>query len=664
MATEIVGAPKSNSGVAIGGICYYNGGLEAGRNYRLGGVVGDIYDVAAYRRFADNLFPLLKGKNIRTTSLEDLREPAVRTGTRTKFGSYGWRASVSSRIAPKTVYLGSEDVRLPRLTDVHKNIIADAPDELHKVLHLIRTLPFVHLKRQMGNNDTYNPICNLYVSVEDQKNYRIAYMWGNTMFKPSKRPGPEFTMIHIPEEHTLRQQVLVLPEHHINIALGTDYMGEDKKGFLRQAMWSADKLGMLGLHSGSKTVTVKSMDGSLKTYGVLMFGLTATGKSTWSTHSLDLDYKAGEGTSVNQDDIVFLKRDGAALGSEDGFFVKTDVDAKLQEALYHALTHKTALFENVMIDSKGNVDFLDESLCANGRAVMQRDELKIKVGGRLRRISSSSVNLPSLEELDGIIFAFITRRNTIMPFAQELTPEQGVLAYLWGESTHSYASQPLKAGESVRMVGTDPFIVGSKGAKVNKFYDIVMDLVEKYPDKVKFMQYNTGGIGEIIKTYEEDGVKKKEQVRKVKRVPLDVMVSIQRGDLKNTNIYEEGIFGTRGIVAAEGQSLDRFDPRNYYSEEEIDRYLTGIVEGREKYTAEIAEEGLREEVLRAAEKSFEIAPRRKGMVSVPETAPVPDKGGVDKEKARKAAREEEPSPVERFWQPLGRIPNPPRHRKM
>jgi phosphoenolpyruvate carboxykinase (ATP) len=622
--------------------------------------VGEIYDVEAYRRFAENLFPLLKGKNIRSASLEDLREPAIRTGSRTKFGSYGWRSAVSSRIAPKTVYLGSESVRLSKLTDVHKNIVANAPEELHKVLHLIRTLPFVHLRRQMGYNDTYNPVCNLYVSVEDQKNYRIAYMWGNTMFKPGKRPGPEFTMIHIPEEHALRQQVLALPELNINIALGTDYMGEDKKGFLRQAMWSADKKGMLGLHAGSKTVSLKAMDGSLKTFGVLMFGLTATGKSTWSTHSLDLDYRAGEGTSVIQDDIVFLKRDGSALGSEDGFFVKTDVDRKLQEALYNALTHRTALFENVMIDSKGNVDFMDESLCANGRAVMQRTELKIKVGGRLRRISSKSVNMPSLEELDGIIFAFITRRNTIMPFAQQLTPEQGVLAYLWGESTHSYASQPLKAGESVRMVGTDPFIVGSKGAKVNKFYDIVMELVSRYPDKVKFMQYNTGGIGEIIETYEEDGMKKKKQVRKVQRVPLDIMTSIQRGDLKDTNTYEKGIFGTEGIVAAEGQSLNQFDPRNYYSQEEIDRYLAGIVEGREKYTAEIAAEGLREEVLRAAEKSFEIAPKRRDRASVPSTAPV----GKKAEPADAGEKAEEPSPVERFWQPLGRIPGPPRHRKM
>ena len=50
-----------------------------------------------------------------------------------------------------------------------------------------------------------------------------------------------------------------------------------------------------------------------------------------------------------------------------------------------------------------------------------------------------------------------------MPFAQRLTPEQGVMAYLWGESTHSFATVPVKAGESVRIVGMDDFIIGAWG---------------------------------------------------------------------------------------------------------------------------------------------------------------------------------------------------------
>ena len=575
-----------------------------------------IYNLAAYQKFAEEFSRLLNRPNIRKVDLGWLEPRAKAAGTRTVFGSYGWRAAISSRIAPKTVYLGSPAVRLPKASDQQKALIEKAPEELDKVLHLLRTLPFFLIRRRMGDNDVYNPMCNLLVSEADVLNTRLGLMWGTTMFKPSPRPGPEFFMIHIPEEHPIRQQVLTIPEHNLNIALGTDYMGEDKKGFLRQAMWTADQMGMLGLHAGTKIVTVRDRGGKLKRYGVFLFGLTATGKSTWSCHQLGLDYKNGERTYVTQDDIVFLRRDGSALGSENNFFVKTDVEQKYQEAMYNALVDKSAYFENVMIKADGEVDFMDESLTANGRAVLQRRKLRVRMNGRWIPIFTKSIDLPPLEELDGLIFAFITRRNTIMSFAQELSPEQAVLAYLWGESTHSYASQPAKAGESVRIVGTDPFIVGSRAAKVNRFYEIIMSLVANHPGKVKFMQYNTGGMGEIIRTSEEGGKMKKELVRKVSRVPIDLMARIQRGDLRGANDYERGPLGVDRIVRAEGQSLDEWDIRRFYSEDQIQGYIKDLVEGRREYTEEIASEGLRDEILRAADRSFHISKGEK-RISVP-----------------------------------------------
>ena len=145
-----------------------------------------IFDVDAYKRFADNLLPLLGGKNIKRMEHEDLRELAIKSGTKTKFGSYGWRSAVSSRIAPKTVYLGSPYIRQPKLTDLQKNIVANAPQELHNVLHLLRTLPFIHVRMQIGNNPEFNPVCNLYMSVADAKNYRLPYMWGHTLRKVGK----------------------------------------------------------------------------------------------------------------------------------------------------------------------------------------------------------------------------------------------------------------------------------------------------------------------------------------------------------------------------------------------------------------------------------------------------------------------------------------------
>ena len=591
-----------------------------------------LYDQGTYQRFYESLLPLLDLPNIKHLSMRKLRKLALQTGTRTKFGSYGWRSSVSSRIGPKTVYLGNPSVQLPNPSDLQKRIIREAPEELHKVLKLMRSLPFVHIRRQMGNNKEFNPICNLYVSIADPKNYRIAYMWANTMRQSDRKPGPEFVMIHIPEEHQLNQQVLVLPEFNLNIALGTDYMGEDKKGFLRQAMWQADEHDMLGLHAGTKLVYVRNAkDDKLKKYGVFLFGLSATGKSTWSCHQLGLDFNRGERTEVIQDDIVFLRRNGSALGSETGFFVKTDVEKDLQEAMYYALIDKSALFENVMIAADGTPDFLDESLCANGRAVIQKNKLRIKKGRRLVNISAKTLDLPPLDELDGIMFAFITRRNTIMPFSQKLTPEQAVLAYLWGESTHSYASQPEKAGESVRIVGTDPFIIGSHAKKVNRFYNIIMDLMERYPGKVQFYQYNTGGIGEIIETVSEGSLIQKRVVRKATRVPIQLMAAIQRGDLRGSNRYEKGRFDTEEIVYCESGNPREPNPDQLYSEDQIAHYLQEIVDGRRDFTEELANEGLLPEIINIAEKSFTIAPK-----PIQVSMTVPDKLQPERDLPRKS----------------------------
>ena len=563
------------------------------------------YDPDTYRRFAENLRGVLGGPNIEHPSLWALRRKALKSARKTANGSHLWSSAISSRQAAKTIYLGDESVQLPRPTPGQLAIVEKAPDQLHKVLQLLKTQPFVHIRRQMGDNREFNPVCNLYVSVSDPKNYRLAYEWAMTMGPVKRgRPGPEFVMIDVPEEHQLRMQILTVPQHDINIAMGSDYTGECKKGFLRQAMYRADMQGMLGLHAGTKVVKARDRStGKVKTFGVFMFGLTATGKSTWSCHQLGLDPELGEGTWVSQDDIVILKRDGSALGTEQGFYVKTDVDPGLQEAMYTSLAHKTALLENVMVDKDGKINFLDERLGENGRGVLDRRELKVKRGGKMVSICADSIDLPNLDHLDGLVFAFITRRGTIMPFAQRLTPEQGVLAYLWGESTHSFATVPEKAGDSVRIVGMDDFIVGPQGRKVNAFYDIVMGLVQKYPGKVHFFQYNTGGMGEIIDV--DPATKKKTLVRKVARVPLDLMAALQRGDLRGTNEYVKGRLGTEYVVKCEGADITHYDPKNFYSDEQIAAYVQDLVEGRRSFTEEIAAQGLRKEIRDLAHRELD-----------------------------------------------------------
>lgn len=572
----------------------------------------DIFDVPYYDKFYEELQDALKGPNIREVDIKWLEPRAREFAQKTANGSHVWHSVQSSRLAGKTVYLGTERVRLPITTPEQDKIIKNAPEELKKVLVWLRTLPFVKLTRQMGDNPDFNPTCTIYTCVKDPRNIRLPYMWGSLLFDPAGRPGPNITMIHIPEEHTSRQQILTMPEYNLNICLGSDYLGEEKKGFLRQAMWLADEKGMLGLHAGSKVVVARdARTNELKKYGVILFGMTATGKSTWSCHQLGMDHKRGEMTYVSQDDICFLKDDGSAYGSEANYYVKTDIVKDQQEAMWHSLVDKSALLENVMVTADGAIQWLDESMCGNGRAVIRKDKLAVERDGKLLSIMAKTINLPPLDETDGLIFAFITRRNTIMPFAQKLTPEQGALAYLFGESTLSFAANPLKAGESVRIVGTDDFIIGSRARKVNRFYDIAMKLSTRYPGKVHFMIYNTGGMGEIIETHEENGKTVKKLIRKTDRVPLDLMAAIQRGDLRGTNKYEKGLLGTLEIVEADGRSLDEWNPRKLYTPEQLDYYVKDLIQGRRAFLEEVSREGLRPEIIAAAERGFRAMGEKK-----------------------------------------------------
>jgi phosphoenolpyruvate carboxykinase (ATP) len=84
------------------------------------------------------------------------------------------------------------------------------------------------------------------------------------------------------------------------------------------------------------------------------------------------------------------------------------------------------------------------------------------------------------------------------------------------------------------------------------------------------------------------------------------MAKIQRGDLRGANTYEKGRLGTKEIIKAEGQGLDDWDAKKFYSEGQIETYIHDLVEGRRAYTEEIAGEGLRDEILYAAERSYRI----------------------------------------------------------
>jgi len=498
-----------------------------------------------------------------------LRKEAERSAQETEFGNYAFASCVKNRSAGLTVYVGGGDISQKDLNSSQESIIENMPRTLKKVLEYLNRAPFYHMARTMGDNSGFTPHCDMFMSRYKKDCTRLAYMMHQSLFPRSNTPGPQLTLIMIPEWQEKDRQILVFPEEGLTIALGSDYYGEVKKAFLRMAMWKAKDRGMLGLHAGSKIIRARGMDGRVHRIGMIIFGLTATGKTTHSCHGHDLDLE-GEGVEIVQDDVVFLQTDGSSLGTEKGFFIKTDgLTKENQPLLFHAASQRDAVFENVMVDHEGKVRFQDETLTGNGRGVIQRTDLGDSM--------SPGINLPPLDEMDKLLVAFITRRNTVLPIVSKLTPVQAAGAFMLGESIESTGGDPKRAGESVRVVGTNPFLIGDEAKEGNWFYDFLL----KSGDKVECYQLNTGGVGEIMERL-PDGTKK--MIHEVTRVKILEIASIIRGICRGTIKWvNEGRFDTMVPLDVEGADMTRFDLSLFYEGQQVKEMVNRLKRERVEY---------------------------------------------------------------------------------
>ena len=491
-----------------------------------------------------------------------LRRSAERFAAFTKFGNVAVHSTVKNRSAKVTVYIGSDAVRLKTLNPQQTEIMNNLPNTLALVEEYIKRAPFVRINRMMGNNDEFSPNCNFFVSIQRPEMIRLAYMTWATLF-PAKADGElKQYIVYIPEWQETDRQILVFPEISTTIVLGSDYYGESKKGFLRMAMWNAKQKGMLGLHAGSKILKAKGIDGRIRKYGMLIFGMSGTGKTTHTCQTHGLNEK-DEGIEILQDDVVFLKKDGSAYGSERGFYLKTEgLDRVTQPIIYKAAISRDAIFENVMIDYEGNLYFEDDTLTSNGRGIMMREDLSPYI--------SNSINLPSIDNMDGMIVAFITRRHTVVPLAAKLTPEQAAAVFMIGESIETSAGDPKRAGESIREVGTNPFIIGDKSYEGNWFYDFV----KRNEGKVHCYQLNTGGLGEIIEK-QPNGTKVMK--RKVQRVEIPEMSSIIRGIVRGTNTWGKDKYWNLEVpTSVQGMDLSKYDVEKFYDVDNIIKQVSEL----------------------------------------------------------------------------------------
>lgn len=448
--------------------------------------------------------------------------------------------------------------RMAKLTEV----ILDQPNQedtelIHNVLEYLKKKEVISLDRVMCSTRGFKRNCRLYVTAEYA---RLPLMWGNTLF-PSKGKDPDFVALTVPEWP--EKKVLVFPAAGLTIILGSDYKGENKKAMLRQVMYWAKKQGHLGLHAASKILRVYRGK-ELRDFGFLLFGLSGTGKTSLSCHSHWLGYP--ETVIIRQDDVVIFTEDGTAVGTEDSFYVKTDsLEPSSQPLLYSAALSPRAILENVFVHPEtGKVDFFDSSLTSNGRAMVKRRDIAF---------TDNSVDL---EKVDFIVF--ITRRQEIVPPVARLSPEWAAAAFMLGESVETSAGDPTEAGKSLRVVGTNPFIVGSRTEEGNMF----LDILRANPD-IQCFFLNTGVVGGMVRGQKitvKDSVKILEMIAKDK-------IKWARDDF----------WGYEVPVDIPDIEVDRFDLKNYYDNEQITELSMNLKSERLNWLSQFP--GLNEDIISA-----------------------------------------------------------------
>ena len=447
----------------------------------------------------------------------ELREWALEQGgIITEFGNLSVVTSVRNRIAKFTeVVMGELD--------------RDDEQLIHQVLEYLRTKDMIMLDRVMCKTPGFKKNCRLYVTAGYP---RLPLMWGNTLFPP-EGGEPDFTVITVPEWP--EKKVLVFPESGMTLILGSDYKGENKKAMLRQVMYWAKKEGNLGLHAASKILRV-FRDGKLKDFGFALFGLSATGKTSLSCHSHWLRHP--ERVIIRQDDVVILRPDSSAIGTEESYYLKTDgLEPSSQPLLYAAAISPRAILENVWVEPEtGRVDFFNTTLTANGRGMVKRRDIAF------------TDNDIDLKKVDYVVF--ITRRYDIMPPVVRLSPEWAAVAFMLGESVETSAGDPTQAGKALRVVGTNPFIVGSHEEEGNTF----LHILRHNPDIQCFI-LNTGKVG---------GMDRGQKITVLDSVKILEMIARDK-----ISWHKDRFWGYEVPVAIPGVELDRFDLNNFYSREQI-----------------------------------------------------------------------------------------------
>ena len=517
--------------------------------------------------------------NLYYANEEDFTDIEECFGQRTIYDNVNYTSNVKSLATAQTIYLSTKEKYIHHYTQKKKDIYDNAKHTLMRVFEYLRKCPLLVCQGRAGDNSQFNISCNFYLSYYKKESAHLSCMFNAMSYPITGEEQEEINVICIPEWNEKERQILVVPEIGVTFVLGTDYYEEIKNAFLRMSICKAKEKGLLPLHAATKIITTDE-----EKVGVVIFGISSTGKTTHTLHDHGFSGK-GEKVQILQDELVYFTSEGSLLGSEGGFYIKTDsLSGSNQAMLYNCTKMPGVILENVMVDFQGNIYLDDKTVTGNSHAVIKRELLKEYTYG--------SINMPHLKDLDRLIFIFMAKNFTCVPILSKLTFEEAAACYMLSEPFDAMASEFAKCDGKTSLASM-PCGVGNNVEDINLFYEIL----KQYDNKIECFMINNGGVGELVETL-IDGTRKTK--KKVTRVSIPEISRVIRALVKqNITWKDDKNWLIKVPEKIEGMDIDKYDLYNYYDQHRIDILISQVRQERRAFADNYV--GLRDEISNAIE---------------------------------------------------------------